>query len=102
MKDETTDDYKHYQGVPPHSNPTTSREAAVRIKPSAKSLREKVYEAIRRDNGLTCDEVCAILRIGGNTARPRIRELVLEGRVRDLGQRRKLPTGRNAIVWVAP
>ena len=64
-------------------------------------MREKVFDAIKRDNGLTCDEVCAILRIDGNTARPRIRELVIAGRVIDSGRQRPTDNGRKAIVWTA-
>ena len=90
---------KAYGGHPPHSNPTTSLEAATAVKPKAKAMREKVFDAIKRDNGLTCDEVCAILRIDGNSARPRIRELVIADRVIDSGQRRPTDNGRKAIVW---
>jgi predicted ArsR family transcriptional regulator len=99
MTQQDLDYGKAYGGFPPHSNATTSREAAAEIKPKATAIREKVYEALRRDNGLTCDEACAILRIDGNTARPRIRELVIAGRVRDGGRRRTTDTGRKAIVW---
>lgn len=90
---------KAYGGHPPHSNPTTSLEAATGVKPKAKAIREKVFDAIECGDGLTCDEVCAILRIDGNTARPRIRELVIEKRIRDGGKRRPTDTGRRAIVW---
>lgn len=92
---------KTYGGHPPHSNDTTSLSAATSVKPKAKAIRDKVLDAIRRDNGLTCDEVCAILRIDGNTARPRIRELVMTGKVRDSGKTRPTDTGRKAIVWEA-
>lgn len=94
-------DYKFYDGTPPHSNESTSLQAANHIEPRANKLREKVRREIANSrDGLTCDEVCAALGIPGNTARPRIRELVLDGKVVDSGRQRKCVSGRNAIVWV--
>jgi len=89
-----------YRGEPPASNETTSRSAAEAIKPDRNRLRARVLRHLAISGGATCDEVCEALGMGGNTARPRIRELVLLGRIADSGLTRPTASGRRAIVWM--
>lgn len=84
---------------PPCSNDTTSREAAESIAPKTHSLRAMVYQTLTLWGGKTCDELCEMLDIEGNTMRPRIRELVIAGLVEDSGETRPSSSGRKAIVW---
>ena len=88
---------------PPHSGTQTSWEAAESMKPTASTLREKVYRfAVRQgEYGATRDEMQAYLGMDGNTLRPRVWELMKEGRLGVTPLRRKTPTGRNAEVLVA-
>jgi hypothetical protein len=82
-----------------HSGPSV--EAAEAIKPDANRLRQVVYDAISRaDDGLTDEEIQDQLKMIGNTARPRRRELQLSGLIVDSGRTRRCKSGRKAVVWV--
>lgn len=93
-----------YDGRPPAAPAEaggTSRAAASAITKPAGVLRAKVLEVIEeRELGLTDEEGQTITGMGANTWRPRRRELVLLGRVRDSGARRPTASGRLAVVWV--
>ncbi len=78
----------------------TSIIAARSVTESADQMRSRVLVAIREAGGATCDEVEVSLEMKHQTASARIRELQLEGRVRDSGTRRKTRSGRPAVVWV--
>lgn len=65
----------------------------------AATLREKVYREISLNGGNTDEELADLLDIPGNTVRPRRRELELDGRIQDSGDRRATASGRWAIVW---
>ncbi len=88
--------------LPPHSNPTTSREAAEAIAPSVEILREQVRQYLKSqgEEGATDLEIQAALGMIGDTERPRRDELVKSFEVRNSGKRRKTKSGRSAIVWV--
>lgn len=92
-----------YHGVPPHEDTPTSIAAALEIAPVAATLREQVFSAIAKAGawGMTDEEIGDQLHMGGNTVRPRRRELVLLARVSDSNQVRKTRSGRGASVWVA-
>lgn len=94
--------YEPYRGHPPHSNDTTSLEAAIAIMPSAESLREKVFAFIKKVGtyGATDDEIQSALDMEGNTQRPRRRELFLKGRIKLAGFTRKTRSGKAAEVYV--
>lgn len=89
--------------MPPYSNPTTSYAAAVAMIPFAKTLRERVWNAILAagPDGHTDDELIALLGIEAHTQNPRRRELVQQGLVVNSGHTRKTRKGRKAMVWVA-
>jgi hypothetical protein len=83
---------------------TTSVAAKVAIGPVAKNLRQQVFLHLLSlwPRGATLNEIEAALEMPGNTVRPRRIELEKKGFVKDSGDRRLTPTGRNAIVWVVP
>lgn len=82
----------------------TSRAAAHAIKPSAKALREQVFDFVkgRGERGATDEEIASCLKMSGNTERPRRRELVLAGRVIDSGKKRETESGLMATIWITP
>ena len=84
----------------PRAPQDTSHEAADAIAPKAKTLREQVFEALVR-RPMSDQQIAAELDLGLNTVRPRRRELVVTGRVRESSERVTLPSGRQAIVWEA-
>lgn len=90
-------------GVAPDSGPETSREAADRIAPLVPALTAVVFHFIaqRGESGATDFEVQAGLSMTGDSERPRRWELQRRGLVCDSGARRKSPSGRSAIVYVA-
>ena len=81
----------------------TSEAAAEAIRPTVKGLRAAVFACIigRGPVGATDAEIQAALELPSDTERPRRRELVRLGMVRDSGQRRPTPSGRLAVVWSA-
>ncbi|MCP4677693.1 MAG: hypothetical protein GY854_19690 [Deltaproteobacteria bacterium] len=96
-------EYPFYGGTPPHQQHSdTSRGAAVAVASKASKQRAQVYAHIlsKGNNGATDEEIGTALDLGGNSVRPRRRELVIAGRVVDSGHRRKTTTGRDATVWV--
>lgn len=99
---ERPEPYPFYGGTPPHSNPTTSHDAAVQIKPEAATLRARVLDTIKAagDSGATDDEIEQATGLVHQTASARRRELALGGKIVDSGQRRPTRSGRKAIVWV--
>lgn len=87
----------------PHNGTETSRAAAERITPVAISQAARVFHFIAQcgDEGATDHEVQAELELTGDSERPRRCSLHRAGLIRDSGQRRKSPAGRQAIVWIA-
>jgi hypothetical protein len=63
-----------------------------------------VFQDTRRwygvDPGCTCDEVEVVTGMSHQSTSARITELVIEGKIRDTGVRRKTRTGRTARVYV--
>lgn len=101
--DETTPLLKwqlHEPSPPSLAHSQESIDAAHSVKVSAKSLREKVFIAIKESwHGLTDQELCAVTGLEGNTVRPRRVELHQAHRIQSAGQRRT-KSGRLATVWV--
>jgi hypothetical protein len=85
--------------MPPHADADTSREAARAIEPEANRIRDEVAALIREAGGLTIDELAVRRGTTPNAMSPRVRELVILGRIEDSGGRRRTRTGRRAIVW---
>lgn len=93
--------YANWRGKARKDHPATSKDAAAAITPVSGTQRGRVYEAIRRSNGLTDEALAALLHLSPNSVRPRRVELVERGLVVDSGVRDTLATGRKAIVWRA-
>lgn len=87
----------------PHNGSPTSREAAQRIAPTAKSIRAAVLKHIVMcgPRGCTDEECQRALSLRVQTQTARRNELMRQGLVRDSGQRRLTSSGRRATVWVA-
>lgn len=82
------------------NSPETSQQAADSISDQASRLAKIALAYISHNGGLTCAEVEAQTGMSHQTASARIWELQRKGKIKDSGQRRKTPSGRNAIVWV--
>lgn len=87
----------------PHNGTPTSKAAAESVSPTtAKTVRNAIYAYIelRGDTGATREEIENHMGIDGNTIRPRVVELINEGRVIGTDMQRKTSNGRNAEVLV--
>jgi len=80
----------------PHS--ATSRAAAEQAEPSAETCRSLVL-AYLRGHPATDEQIQFALRMPGNTERPRRKELVAAGLVRDSRRKRETKSGALATVW---
>lgn len=97
-----------YPSQPGWKEPTTSRDAAEKIKPIARTLRDQVLQTLRVvwPEGLTADEVAAKMGRKEFSIRPRLSELrelrAIEPRTtKSVVDRRNNSSGMSAIVWVA-
>lgn len=93
-----------YGGIPPYQKHSkTSKAASLSSIPSVGTKRARVLELIcqARQNGQTDDELMSLTGWGGNTVRPRRRELVLGNFVRNSGRTRPTRMGQQASVWIA-
>lgn len=82
---------------------STSMAAYAKIQAVAPTLRGQVYRFLlvkhEKKVGATDDEIQISLDMRGQTERPRRRELVDLGLVRDTGKTRLTEAGRDAVVW---
>jgi hypothetical protein len=89
---------------PAHRNAPegTSDDAARRIAPRAKPLRDRVFEYVRArgPEGATDREIQAALELHSDTEVPRRYELVKAEKLVNSGRKRKTPSGCSATVWV--
>jgi hypothetical protein len=84
---------------PPHNGTPTSIDAADGLV-DASTLRATVLEAIKQaPNGLTREELEKATGLSGNTVRPRVWELLHDGRIMQAGTR-PTASGRAAAVLV--
>lgn len=88
-----------YPGSPGYVNGSeTSEDAAASMVPSAATLRAQIEHYMQRLPS-TCDEIEVALSLRHQTASARIRELVLQGRLRDSDHVRDTRSGRSAVIW---
>lgn len=92
-----------YPSAPGHKEPTTSRDAAEKVRPAAKTLRDQALGALLDawPAGLTADQVAARLGRSELSIRPRITELRAQGAIEPSTRRAANASGMTAIVWVA-
>ena len=93
-------DGKPGKAAPPSVPGDTSEGAADDIADNAANLRMRVFLYIEAKGGATCDEVEQSLGMKHQTASPRIRELCLDGRIRDSGERRETRSGSSARIYI--
>lgn len=92
-----------YPDSPGWTEPTTSREAATKIKPAMKTLYADILREIdlAGDRGLTTDEAADKLDQNILLIRPRFSELGPrhQGKIEKTGERRKNESGLSAAAW---
>lgn len=94
-----------YPRSPGFKERTTSRDTAIAIKDDAKILRELVIGCYERAGaiGLTADACAALLNRSVLAVRPRVSELVADGKVVATERTAKNDSGRPARIWrIAP
>jgi hypothetical protein len=74
----------------------TSRAAAAAIAPVVPTQRRDVYHYIAQHGPITRAAISAALGIGGDSLRPRVRELIDAGLVRVVDEAGTTPRGRKA------
>lgn len=88
-----------YRGEPPaQAHSPTSVAAAEQIKKSIGPLHRQILDHLKHHPS-TDEEMMAALDMGGNTERPRRRELELMGKIENSGIMRQTKSGREAVVW---
>ena len=87
-----------YPETPGYKARDTAKAAADGIAPQAKSLRARVFDAIKAQPG-TPEEIAARLGVPLMNVRPRTSELSARELIEDSGERREADGGRKAIVW---
>lgn len=92
-----------YVGAPYTPGSDTAQAAAEAIVDHVPIVRVRVLAALRDagEEGLADHELQALIGGVWSTARTRRKELERDGLVYDSGLRRKTPSGRAAVVWVA-
>lgn len=99
MRHPQPDLFGPYRGEPPaQAHSQTSLKAAASIKKSIGPLHWKILDHLRFHPS-TDEEIMDALDMGGNTERPRRRELELMGRIIDSGETRLTRSRRLAVVW---
>lgn len=87
-----------YPLTPGYKREGTSKEAALSVKDYAETLTPRCLEVLRIAPATT-DEIAAALGESVLSIRPRISELVSQGKVIRTDNRRKNASGKSANVW---
>ena len=83
-----------------NAHPDTSHVAAAKIHLHSGTARRRVLETVAANrNGLTDEQIQALLVMPANTQRPRRIELVRAGYLRDSTRRNRTLSGTWSIVW---
>lgn len=92
-----------YPASPGWKDNDTSRLAAIAIKPSAGTIRDKILAAYNAagERGLTADEACSAIGVDVLVGRPRVKELVTMEKIRPLSVRRPSSMGKSSKVYVS-
>ncbi len=93
--------YPHYGGIAPHGKSETSKKAAEAITGSTKTIRKKVEKLLLEVGyaGATDCELDRYFECTNSSVRTRRRELTMDGKCVDSGEKRKTDSGLEAIVW---
>lgn len=87
-----------YPERPGFTEPTTSREAAVKMTSRAETLRAKVIEHLKVKPS-TVHQTAVALEVTIPSIQPRFSELRKIGKIEATGERRKNESGMSAAVW---
>lgn len=101
MKDLLGDTPLPYPESPGFKGEAPSHEAATKMQPVARTLRELVYREIAGSNGKTADEAATALGKSILSVRPRVAELHQMDWIKPAGERRTNESGMSATVWVS-
>ncbi len=85
--------------APFQSHSDTSREAAERIEPARNTLKAKVFAYMVAVGEATDEQMQLTLQMNPSTQRPRRKELVDSGHLRDSGRTALTKSGRRAVLW---
>jgi hypothetical protein len=89
-----------YPRAPGFKTRGPSQEAARRVAGDASRLRAAVLaELYQWPNGRTADEIAAGLRRSILSVRPRVSELLADGKIMPTEDRRRNESGHSATVW---
>ena len=89
-----------YPDAPGYKKAGPSKEAANKMRGKAPSLRDQCEEALKQC-AMTVDELAKELNASPFSVRPRVSELVKQGKVVDSGICRTNNSGATATVWRA-
>jgi hypothetical protein len=89
-----------YPDHPGSKTSGASEDAANKIADTARLLRGKALSVLM-SRPCTADEVAAELGVSVLSCRPRISELLKQGKIEDTGIRRRNESGQTATVWRA-
>jgi predicted HTH transcriptional regulator len=87
-----------YPDKPGHVRGSDTSEAAADSIDAA-NLRGVILQLFRQCGAMTCDAVEEAMEGRHQTISPRIRELVMRGKLKDTGQRASTRSGRSARVY---
>ncbi len=83
-----------------HRDTDTSREAAKKVAPAARTIRDRILKIMSAWPGpMTADEISQQTGIYFGSVRPRISELRRDGLIEDSGERRDGEHGMKLIAW---
>lgn len=90
-----------YPHAPGFRDPSTSREAATKMKSRAETLRDKALELLRsHPGGLTVHEAVALAGVTVQALQPRFSELHAQEKIKRSTERRRNASGMSAAVWI--
>lgn len=83
------------------TDPSTSHEAAARVKEFGKSHHQLILSALRRFTKAGAEQIAAVTKLDAYSVRKRTSELCKLGLIRTTGDTRKTASGRPERVWEA-
>lgn len=90
-----------YPEVPGWRDPTTSLDAAKRVKDKSKVLRARILAHLELvPLGLSAHEIARSLELPSSVVQPRLSELRSAGRIKPSGRRVRNESGATAHIWV--
>src|SRR5689334_14048637 len=93
-----------YPHTPGYKDGDVSKRVAEAITPEAETLRGKVETLYRHGAKASADRIAAALGRSVLAIRPRVSELVKQGKIKDTGERERNESGQPAKVyaWATP